>query len=54
MTTSRMESQSTSTATSMNTWQRNVGQKRKNEKQGNVSNAAKKSTQPKTVKEYNQ
>jgi len=43
-TTLRIEIQSVSTATSMDTWQRNAGQRRKNEKQGNVSNATKKGT----------
>ena len=43
-TTLRMESQSASTTTSMGTWQRNASQRRKNEKQGNVSNVTKKGT----------
>jgi len=37
-----MGSQSASIATSMDTWQRNASQRRKNEKQGNVSNMTKK------------
>ena len=36
--TSKIGSQSASTATSMNTWQRNADQRRKNVKQENISN----------------
>jgi len=43
-TTLRMKSQRTSTTISMDIWQRNASQRRKNEKQGNVSNATKKDT----------
>jgi len=51
MRTSRMESQSASTATSMVIWQRNADQKRRNEKQELVSNVTRKNTSPRTVKE---
>jgi len=44
MTTSRMGSQSASTAISINIWQRNASQRRKNEKQENVSNVTRKGT----------
>jgi len=37
-----MESQSASTTTSIDTWQRNASQRRKNEKQGNVLSVTKK------------
>jgi len=42
MTTSRMGSQSTSIAISMDIWQKNTNQKRKNEKQENVSDVTRK------------
>ena len=41
-TTSRMESQSISAATNIDIWQRNASQRKKNEKQGNVSNMTRK------------
>ena len=41
-TTSRMESQSISAATNIDIWQRNASQRKKNEKQGNVSNITRK------------
>jgi len=41
-TTSKMESQNALTATSMDIWQRNADQRRKNEKQGDVSNVTRK------------
>jgi len=49
MTISRMESQSSLTATSMAIWLRNVG-RRKRKKQENVSNATKKDTLQGTIK----
>ena len=42
MTTSRMGSQSASITISMDIWQKNTNQKRKNEKQENVSNMTRK------------
>jgi len=41
--TSRMENQNTLIATNIDIWQRNADQRRKKEKQGNVSNVTKKS-----------
>jgi len=41
-TTSKMESQNALTATSIDIWQRNADQRRKNEKQGDVSNVTRK------------
>jgi len=43
MTISRMGSQIVLIATSIDTWQRNASRRKKNEKQGNVSNMIKKS-----------
>jgi len=40
--TSRMENQNALIATNMDTWQKNADQRRKNEKQGNVSNMTRK------------
>jgi len=54
MITSKTESQSALTATSMDIWQRNAKQRRKNEKPGSVSNATRKDTLPKTTKESRQ
>jgi len=54
MTISRIKSQSASTATNMDTWQRNASRRIKNKKQGNVSNATKKSIWPMTGKEHSQ
>ena len=42
MTISRMENQSVSITTSMNIWQKNANQRRKKEKQGDVSSVTKK------------
>jgi len=52
--TSRTESLSASIATSMDTWQKNADQRKKNIKLGNVLNVRKKNTLPKTAKEYSQ
>jgi len=41
---SKMRSQSTSIATSIDIWQRNASQRKKNEKQENISNVTKKGT----------
>ena len=49
--TSKMESQSALTVTSMDIWQRNAEQKRKNKKPGSISNVTRKDTSPKTTKE---
>ena len=49
MTTSKMESQSASTATSIATWQKNIGRRRKR-KLENVSNVTKKDILQRTVK----
>jgi len=43
-TISRIGSQSALIAISIDIWQRNAGRRKKKEKQGNVSNATKKST----------
>jgi len=40
--TSRMENQNALIATNMDTWQKNADRRRKNEKQGNVSNMTRK------------
>jgi len=53
MTTLITESQSASIKTSIATWPRNIG-RRKKRKQGNVSNATKKSILQRTVKESSQ
>jgi len=53
MTTSRMGSQNVSIATSTDTWQRNVNQRRK-KISDNALNATKKGTLPKIVKEHSQ
>ena len=50
MTISKMESPSASTATSMDTWQKNAERKRKNEKYECVLNATRRGTLPKIVK----
>ena len=49
-----MESQSISAATNIDIWQRNASQRKKNEKQGNVSNMTRKGIQPRTVKKHSQ
>jgi len=41
---SKMRSQSASIATSIDIWQRNASQRKKNEKQENISNVTKKGT----------
>ena len=46
-----MENQSISIATSMDTWQKNADQRKKKEKQGDVSSVIKKGIQPKIQKE---
>ena len=48
--TLKMGSQSASTATSTDTWQRNAKQRRKNKKLGNVSSATRKDTLQKIAK----
>ena len=50
-TTSRTGSRSASTATNTDIWQKSAEQKRKNGKQGHVSNARRKDTLPRTAKE---
>jgi len=50
-TISKTGNQSVSTATNMDTWQRNAEQRRKNEKHEHVLNVTKRDTSPKTVKE---
>ena len=50
MTISKMENQSVSTTTNMGTWQGIAKERRKNEKQGNASNAIKKDTLQKTAR----
>ena len=50
-TTSKMESLSASTATSIDIWQRNSSQRKRNEKPGSVSNVIKKGILPRTAKE---
>ena len=50
-TISRTGSLSTSIATSMDIWQRNAKQKRRNERHECVLNATRRGTLPKTVKE---
>jgi len=50
-TISKTENPSVLTATSMATWQRSAEQRRKNERQELVSNATRRDTLPKTVKE---
>ena len=49
MTTSRMGSRSASIATNMDIWQKNAKQKRRNEKQGHVSNVKRKDISPRTA-----
>ena len=51
MTISKTESLSTSIATSIDIWQRNAKQRRRNEKHECVLNTTKRGTLPKTVKE---
>jgi len=46
-----MGNQSVSTATNTGTWKRIAEEKRKNEKQGNVSNAIRKDTLQRTARE---
>ena len=48
--TSRMESLSASTATSMDTWQRSVNQRKRNKKHEHVSNVTRKGILPKIAK----
>jgi len=50
METSKMGSPSASTATSMDTWQRNAEQRRGNEKPEHASNTAKKDISPEIAK----
>jgi len=50
MTISKTGSPNASTATSMDTWQKNAEQKRKNEKHEHVLNATRRGTLPKIVK----
>ena len=52
--TSRTGSQSASIVTNTDTWQRNADQKRRNEKYKHVSNATRKDTLPRIVKEIRQ
>jgi len=54
MTTLKTEIQNASTATSMNIWQKNAGQRRRNEKLRSVSNVTRKDTSPRTVKKSRQ
>jgi len=54
MTISKTGSPSASTATSMDTWQKNAEQKRKNEKHKCVLNATRRGTLPKILKESRQ
>jgi len=51
MTISKMGNQSVLTATNMGTWQRITEERRKNEKQGNVSNVIKKDILQRTARE---
>ena len=51
MRTLKMRSLNALTATSMDIWQRNAKQKRRNEKPEHASNVTKKDTLPKIVKE---
>jgi len=51
MTISKTGNQSVSIATDMGTWRRIAEERRKNEKQGNVSNAIKKDTLQRTARE---
>ena len=51
MTISKTGSLSASIAISMDTWQRNADQKRRNEKHEYVLNVTRRGTLPKTVKE---
>jgi len=50
-TISKMGNQSVSTAINTGTWQRIAEERRKNEKQGNVSNVIKKDTLQRTARE---
>jgi len=50
ITISETESLSASTATSMDIWQRNAEQRRRNEKHKHVLNVTRRGTLPKTVK----
>ena len=50
-TISKMGNRSVSTAINTGTWQRIAEERRKNEKQGNVSNAIKKDTLQRTARE---
>ena len=52
--TSKMGNQNISTVTSMDIQKRNAGQRRKREKQENVSNVTKKDILPRIVKGSNQ
>ena len=51
MTTLKMGSQSASIVTSMDTWQRNAEQRRKNKKPGCALNVTRKDISPETAKE---
>ena len=51
MTISKMGNQSVSIATNMGTWRKIAKERRKNEKQGNVSNVIKKDILQRTAKE---
>jgi len=50
MTISKMGSLNASIATSMDTWQRNANQRRRNEKHERVSNATRRGILPRTAK----
>jgi len=52
--TSRTGSQSASIVTNMDTWQKNADWKRRNEKHEHVSNATRKNTLPRIIKENRQ
>jgi len=54
MITSKTESLSASTVTSIDTWQRNAEQRRKNEKPGHALNVTRKDISPETAKESKQ
>jgi len=51
---SKMKNRNFSITTSMDTWKRNVGQRRKRGKQENVSNVMKKDILPRIAKGMNQ
>jgi len=54
MTISKTGNQSVSTATNIDIWQRIAEERRKNKKQGNVSNAIKKDTLQRIARESKQ